>query len=120
MKDSRKFYLNPIIDWTEKEVWEYIKTNNKPYPSLYDEGFKRIGCVGCPMSGKHRIKEFERYPHFKKMYLKAFEKCVEVRKEKGKTIMDEYATKWSSGQAMFDWWMNAKHENKDQQCFMFE
>lgn len=119
-KDKRKFYLNPIIDWTEKDVWEYIKGNGLKYPSLYDEGFKRIGCIGCPMAGKNREKEFIRWPHFKKMYLKAFDRCVQERKNKGKTIMDKYATKWSSGQAMFDWWMEEKHENNDQQCFMLE
>lgn len=119
-KDNRKFYLNPIIDWTEKEVWEYIRANNIPYPSLYDEGFKRIGCIGRPMAGKNREKEFIRWPHFKKMYLKAFARCVQERKNKDKTIMDKYATKWSSGQAMFDWWMKEKHENNDQQCFMLE
>ena len=40
-----KKILNPIIDWTDDEVWEYIKSNNIPYCKLYDEGFKRIGCL---------------------------------------------------------------------------
>ncbi|KKL78849.1 hypothetical protein LCGC14_2020760, partial [marine sediment metagenome] len=40
-----KSFLHPIIDWTTAEVWEYIKSNNLPYCSLYDEGFHRLGCV---------------------------------------------------------------------------
>lgn len=42
-KGDDTFYLNPIIDWTTKDVWEYIRKNKIPYCCLYDEGFKRIG-----------------------------------------------------------------------------
>jgi phosphoadenosine phosphosulfate reductase len=45
-----KRVLNPIIDWEETEVWEFIKGNSFKYCSLYDEGFHRIGCIGCPMA----------------------------------------------------------------------
>lgn len=48
----------PIIDWSTEDVWNYIKTNNLRYCSLYDEGFDRIGCVLCPMASKNqRFKE---------------------------------------------------------------
>lgn len=45
-----KNILNPIVDWTDEEVWEVIEYYNVKYPVLYDEGFKRIGCIGCPLS----------------------------------------------------------------------
>ena len=70
--------INPIIDWTDAEVWEFIREYNVPYCSLYDEGFKRLGCIGCPMGTvEHRRYEFERWPKYKDLYLKAFEKMVE-------------------------------------------
>ena len=70
--------INPIIDWTTPEVWEFIKEYEVPYCSLYDEGFDRLGCIGCPMGTvKHREYEFERWPKYKALYLKAFEKMVE-------------------------------------------
>ena len=47
--DKTRYFLHPIIDWTSADVWDYIKTNSIPYCSLYDEGFKRLGCVLCPM-----------------------------------------------------------------------
>ena len=50
-------YLHPIIDWLDSEVWEYLKSNNVPYCSLYDEGWKRLGCVLCPMSNQQRERE---------------------------------------------------------------
>ena len=72
--------VNPIIDWTDDEVWEFIKEYKVPYCKLYDEGFKRLGCIGCPMgSVKQRQYEFERYPKYKNLYLLAFQKMIENR-----------------------------------------
>lgn len=39
--------LNPLIDWSMKEVWDYIKTHNIPYHKLHDKGFPSIGCQPC-------------------------------------------------------------------------
>jgi phosphoadenosine phosphosulfate reductase len=39
--------INPLINWTEKEVREYIKTHNIPYNLLHDRGFPSIGCEPC-------------------------------------------------------------------------
>lgn len=76
--------VNPIVDWTDGEVWEFIKEYNIPYCSLYDEGFKRLGCIGCPMGSKEqRQREFERWPKYKALYLKAFEKMIENRNMRG-------------------------------------
>jgi phosphoadenosine phosphosulfate reductase len=39
--------LNPIVDWTEDQVWDYIKTNKVPYNLLHDKGFPSVGCQPC-------------------------------------------------------------------------
>lgn len=39
--------LAPLADWTEEEVWEYIRAHEVPYNALYDKGFKSIGCAPC-------------------------------------------------------------------------
>jgi phosphoadenosine phosphosulfate reductase len=39
--------LNPLADWTEEEVWEYVHTNDLTYNALYDQGFTSIGCAPC-------------------------------------------------------------------------
>lgn len=39
--------FNPLYDWTEKEVWAYIRANNVPYNALHDEGYSSIGCAPC-------------------------------------------------------------------------
>ena len=39
--------VNPLINWAEKDVWDYIKTNRVPYNKLHDKGFPSIGCAPC-------------------------------------------------------------------------
>jgi len=39
--------INPLIEWTEKQVWDYIKEKNIPYNKLHDKGFPSIGCQPC-------------------------------------------------------------------------
>lgn len=96
--------LNPIIDWTDAEVWEFIRAERIPYCSLYDEGFHRIGCIGCPMAQKHgREREFLRWPKYKRVYLNAFGKMLEAREERG-------VNRWTwrmgtTATEVFNWWM---------------
>ncbi|HQR50742.1 MAG TPA: phosphoadenylyl-sulfate reductase [Methylophilaceae bacterium] len=39
--------FNPLADWTEKEVWEYIRSNAIPYNALHDKHYPSIGCAPC-------------------------------------------------------------------------
>ena len=65
--------ISPIIHWTEKDVWEFLnKVMEVPHCSLYDEGWHRLGCIGCPMSSaKQKQIENVRYPHVKRNWIKA-------------------------------------------------
>lgn len=60
--DGHGMILAPIVDWPDEIVWRYLREREVPYCSLYDEGWTRLGCVGCPMAGKGRLREFERWP----------------------------------------------------------
>ena len=65
--------ISPIIHWTEEDVWEFLnKVMEVPHCSLYDEGWHRLGCIGCPMSStKQKQIENFRYPHVKRNWIKA-------------------------------------------------
>ena len=65
--------ISPIIHWTEEDVWEFLnKVMEVPHCSLYDEGWHRLGCIGCPMSSaKQKQIENVRYPHVKRNWIKA-------------------------------------------------
>lgn len=98
---THKTLVNPIIDWTDDEVWEFIRTYNIPYCKLYDEGAKRIGCIGCPMGGSVNMKqEFERYPKYKEEYLRCFDKMYQNRIDRGLPLNN-----WKCGKDIFDWWV---------------
>ena len=98
-KDTRKdkWYVNPIIDWKEWEVWEYTEKNKLPICELYDLPYvSRIGCIGCPMAYyKTRQRELNRYPRFKAMYIKAIQK----RMEQGKF------EKFKDAEDVYNWWV---------------
>lgn len=68
--------ISPIIHWTEQDVWEFLNdVVSVSHCSLYDEGWHRIGCIGCPMSSyKQKTLENERYPHVKRGWLLAIKK----------------------------------------------
>lgn len=99
-----KTTINPIIEWTDADVWEFIKGEGVSYCGLYDEGFSRLGCIGCPMAAKHgREREFARWPKYKAMYLRAFEKMLKERKRKGK--LDGTWRMGTGPLDVFNWWM---------------
>lgn len=114
-RDSRKFYVRPIIDWSNEDVWEYIHLRGLKYCSLYDEGWKRIGCILCPMN-TNRVKECERWPKYKARYIKALDKALISARAKGNTA------NYKNGQDYFDWWVRSdrKHKDDPDQTVMFE
>jgi phosphoadenosine phosphosulfate reductase len=53
--DARGLWkLNPLADWTEKDVWRYIHRHDLPYNPLHDEGYASIGCAPCTQPGSGR------------------------------------------------------------------
>lgn len=44
--------VNPLIHWSEEQVWEYVKNNQVPYNKLHDKGYPSIGCEPCTRAVK--------------------------------------------------------------------
>lgn len=86
--------ISPIIYWTEQDVWEFLnEVVRVTHCSLYDEGWHRIGCIGCPMSShKQKVIENERYPHVKRGWIKAI-KAI----RRGKFCKRNYLTEHPQG-----------------------
>lgn len=99
-----KRVCNPIVDWTLKDVWDYIAAERVPANPLYQCGFSRVGCIGCPMAGRAtRCREFGLYPAYQAMYIRAFDKMLEARKQLGK--MDGTWRSGVTGRDVFHWWL---------------
>lgn len=101
-----KHICNPIVDWEDHDVWEYIHSEKICLNPLYERGLTRVGCIGCPMAGKGRYKEFAWFPTYQKAYLRAFEKMLENRKKQGKL---ENTIHWKDAESVFRWWMEDKN-----------
>ncbi len=100
---TRKTMVNPIVDWSDEDVWDFLSYYGCKSNPLYECGFKRIGCIGCPMAGKHmRNLEFVLYPKYKQAYIRAFDKMLQKRELEGRPT----TLKWADGQAVFDWWIS--------------
>lgn len=80
-----KLVVNPIVDWKDDDVWAFAESSQICMNPLYAEGWKRVGCVGCPMAGKKcREAEFLRWPKYKSLYISAFDRMLEERRRRGK------------------------------------
>lgn len=99
-----KRVCNPIIDWTNRDVWDYISSERLTVNPLYQCGFSRVGCIGCPMAGTNfRQMEFARYPRIRKNYILAFGRMLKERERRGK--MQGRWNMETTGEDVFHWWM---------------
>ena len=51
---NERWKLNPLADWSERDVWEYIARHEVPYNDLHDRGYASIGCTHCTQPGTLR------------------------------------------------------------------
>ncbi len=91
--------VNPIIDWKDSDVLDYCSAEKITMNPLYACGWKRVGCIGCPMAGKHRYAEFKRYPKIKAAYIRAFDRMLAEREKRGLPCT------WQTGADVMHWWM---------------
>lgn len=105
---KNKMVVNPIIDWRDSDIWEYIRSEKLQVCELYNMGYNRVGCIGCPIAGKSRWKEFADFPEYKKLYIHAFERMVKIN----------HKHSWQTGEEVFRWWM--EDENVEGQMELSE
>lgn len=96
---KNKMVVNPIIDWTHSDIWDFIDSEHIKTCELYHCGYDRVGCIGCPMTGKRMRREFEDFPQYKKLYIHAFERMLKERERRGKE------NTWKTGEEVFAWWI---------------
>ena len=91
--------VNPIIDWTDRDVWTFIRSRGLAYCGLYDEGFTRLGCIGFPQGGGKKMRaDFRRWPKYRENYLRAFAGMLEERAKRG------MPTSWRTPEEVMEWW----------------
>lgn len=110
---SRTF-LHPIIDWSDADVWEYIDINKLIVNPLYSMGFKRVGCVLCPMNRdteRDRLSCPKLYEAWHKAILRLYDNMV----LKGRKVIHK------NGEDFWRWWLNRdSHVVSEDQTVLFE
>lgn len=118
-----KIIINPILNWTDKDVWYFLDNVAKvPHCALYDKGWERLGCLFCPMAKQKELHRMEReYPKYKQAYLRVIEQLRQDRILQGKKDYWE----GMSAEDVFQWWVSKKElkkwkaQNKQQLFFNF-
>lgn len=104
MYSPKKLIVNPLLHWNEGQVWDWIETHQLKYPSLYDEGYSRIGCILCPkQTDGGKQMDMKRFPKFTTAYKLAFRKMIETRKRKGMGCDNQFA----DAETAFAWWSDS-------------
>ncbi len=93
-KYPSKKYLNLIIDWSTTDVWFYIRNRKIKYCSLYDEGFKRLGCVLCPL-----VRDVERQKERFPKLCRAWERAI-------KDTFNPHKTGFHTAEDYWQWWLD--------------
>ena len=105
-----KTVVNPIIDWSDTDVWDYINDNKTPCNPLYCEGHPRVGRIGCPMAGKKRYAEFRRYPKYKQLYIHAYDRMlIELKEQHEENPGNHKEIRWRDGYDVFRWTMEENY-----------
>lgn len=105
--------VNPIVDWSESDVWEFLHYYGCQSNPLYQCGENRIGCIGCPMQNfKGMKRDFYKYPKYRALYVRAFDKMLLARKEAGLETNEA----WSDGEHVMRWWVG----DNPQQISLFD
>lgn len=100
-----KVMISPIFNWTDADVWNFIRGNGIEYCKLYDEGYHRIGCIFCPMaSPKTKTIDRKRYPRYEIAVKKAIQYLIDNYNYR----YDQNAT----ADEMFDWWCSNESQSK--------
>jgi len=106
MRRGHKEAISPVIHWSDDMVWWFLRSHEIPYCSLYDEGFHRLGCVGCPMATPgQREAEFARWPHFGRAWRRAADRYFATGR-----------TSFQSADALWRWWMYEEKTADEDDC----
>lgn len=98
-----KLIVNPIIDWTEQDVWDFLHYMDLPSCELYDRGYSRVGCLFCPMASRRSLHLMEHdYPKYRDAFIRLIHRIRAKRLEEGG--YDIYQT--LTDEQVFSAWLN--------------
>lgn len=92
-----KFMVYPILEWTEKDVWDFITQRGLNVNPCY-KTHKRVGCVFCPFARTKEVRAYcETHPKLKAAFIHAIARYIERERDRQKL---------PSAEDYFDWWLS--------------
>jgi phosphoadenosine phosphosulfate reductase len=99
-------WLLPIVNWTDKDRWQYLSERGIKANPLYSMGFKRTGCVLCPNQSKNDVAlSLKHFPTIVRLWRIAAEKYIHERTTNPKRKPLSKNTKYHTGEEYFNWWI---------------
>ena len=101
--------VNPVLHWDSETLWDYLDGESIATPSLYREGFHRLGCVGCPLSSRiSKRQQFERWPRYRDRWRGAVKavwgkRSGSIQRDGRPWYGDAYFDHWED---MWSWYVN--------------
>lgn len=97
----------PIRLWSDHHIWQFIRWRKLAYCSLYDEGFTRLGCIGCPLQGARTRKiQFRRWPKieaaWRRMFVDLWARRAGTKQRNGREWFG--SALFFTPDELFDWW----------------
>ena len=104
-----KLIINPIIEWSEADVWDFLDYSDLPHNPLYDAGYSRVGCLFCPMASRRSLHKMEHdYPKYRAAFIRLIGRIRAKRLENGGT--DIYGA--LTDEEIFSAWVNKQSMRK--------
>lgn len=103
IKGKDKIILNPILEWTTSDVWNFIRLRKLNFCSLYQQKYTRIGCMFCPMSStRTKYLDREKYPKVE----------IQIKKSIDELTKNGYGFNLKCNvDDIFNWWISNKNMN---------
>ena len=100
IKGKDKVMLRPILEWSECDVWEFLRLRGLPINPCYAK-FQRVGCMFCPFAKRSQIEFFEQeYPKFRQLFVDSLQRFLDRRAERLPNATDSLC----GAEQFYDWW----------------
>lgn len=114
IRGKDKIVINPIIDWSETDVWYFLnEVARVKHCESYDKGWRRIGCLFCPMaSQKEIIRQGKDYPKYRALIMRTIHRLRENGYMKSyRDLADEEVFElWTSKVGIKTWYNDKKKQ----------
>ena len=116
MKEHGDTTLNAIYEWSDADVWDFIRDRSIEVNPLYAMGYRRVGCIMCPLaSHSEKLKMCKDFPQYRENLIWIFDTMIRQDGWRGRKD-----SKWNTGEEVFNWWIENESKEIEGQLSLFD